>query len=135
MIQVFIDAFLDRKNELAAIYSEKHPEDYKEIVFNVVKLLSNVKDGYNSMDATRIHEIDDGDYQGTLMYVIAAEGYQPDDYWFVKVGYGSCSACDTLQDIQSRTPYGDRPTAEQIKDYITLSPHVVEGLKSMQTER
>jgi hypothetical protein len=88
--------------------------------------------GKYNPDPERIHVIDDGDYQGTLVYVIGSKNYQPDVYWYVKVSYGSCSNCDTLAAIRdnANTP----PTAEQIKDYITLALHIVQGLKEMEDE-
>lgn len=62
--------------------------------------------------------------------MIAEKGYQPNDYYFVKVGYGSCSGCDTLEGIRN---YEDgNPTEEQVKDYMTLALHVVQGLKRME---
>jgi hypothetical protein len=129
MIQEFVDKFMAKKEELEKVFSEKHPEEYKEIIAAVVGVIG---DEYGTPDKNRIHVIDDGDYQGTLLFVIGANGYQPNGYWYVKVGYGSCSGCDTLQSISD---YSDEPpTAEQIKDYMTLALHVVQGLKKMGDE-
>ena len=75
-------------------------------------------DEYGDPDPNRIHEIDDGDYQGTLVYVIAAKDYQPDDYWYVKIGYGSCSACDTLEAIRNFSD--EKPTPEQVEGLYDL---------------
>jgi hypothetical protein len=133
MIQEFVDRYMAKKDLLAATFT-KHPGDYKELVKNVISVITDEDDwGQYNPDPERIHEIDDGDYQGTYVYVIAAKGYQPSNYWYVKVSYGSCSGCDTLQSIQ----YGpsdwdnDRPSDEQIKDYMTLALHIVQGLKEM----
>lgn len=127
MIKEFVELYLKRKSELEELFRAKHPDDYKEVVKNVITVLKT--DDYDSISPGLIHEIDDGDYQGTLVYVIGAEGYQPSDYWYVKVGYGSCSGCDTLQAIRE---YSDEPpTQEQIKDYMTLCLHIVQGLKKM----
>ena len=130
MIQTFIDRFLAKKPELEAIFSAAHPSDYKEIVTNVIKLVTDEEEyGDFNPDPERVHQIDDGDYQGTLLFVVAAKGYQPSDYWYVKVGYGSCSGCDTLESIKN---YDDEtPKPEQVKDYMTLALHVAEGLKKM----
>jgi hypothetical protein len=128
MIQEFVDKFMEGKVQIEDAFKEKAPESYKEIVEKVISLLHD-DDAYDSVDPERIHEIDDGDYQGTLLYVIAASGYQPDDYWYVKVGYGSCSGCDTLESISG---YSDeKPTDDQVKDYMTLALHIVQGLKKM----
>jgi hypothetical protein len=127
MIKEFAEKFESNKAKVEGFFREKHPEDYKEVVKNVVSVLAD--DEYGSIDPERIHVIDDGDYQGTLLFVIAATGYQPSDYWYVKVSYGSCSGCDTLQSISG---YSDeRPNDEQIKDYMTLALHIVQGLKKM----
>lgn len=129
MIAEFVSRFTEKKPELEKVFSEKHPE-YKEIVKAVISVIGNEEDYANdSPDPERIHEIDDGDYQGTLVYVIGAKGYQPSGYWYVKVGYGSCSGCDTLEYI--RRCSCTAPTTEQVKDYMTLALHIVQGLKKM----
>lgn len=84
MIAEFVELFMAGKPKLEALFSEKHPENYKAIVEAVMDVLNN-GDDYGAPDPKRIHELDDGDYQGTLVYVIAATGYQPSDYWYVKV--------------------------------------------------
>lgn len=129
MIQEFVNRYMDKKDLLSATFAE-HPEDYKEIVKNVISVITEDDDyGDFNPDPERIHEIDDGNCQGSLVYVIGAKGYEPSDYWYVKVGYGSCSGCDTLESIKG---YIDEPsTDEQVKDYMTLALHIVQGLKKM----
>jgi len=64
-----------------------------------------------------------------LLFVVAAEGYQPSTYWAVKVEYGSCSGCDTFESIRE---YGNAPpTDEQAKKYFTLALHIVQGLREV----
>ena len=76
-----------------------------------------------------ILSIDHGDYQGTLLFIIAASGYQPNKYWFVKVDYGSCSGCDTLEGIRC---YSDGPPSDaQVADYMTLALHILQGIKPL----
>lgn len=129
MIKEFIQRFEKGRPLLEAQFTAEHPGDYQTIVKAVVEVIGNEED-YYSPDPNRIHTIDDGDYQGTLVYVIGARGYQPDSYWFVKVGYGSCSGCDTLESISN---YSSKPpTAEQVKDYMGLALNIVQGIKSMQ---
>lgn len=125
MIQQFVDAFMEKKGTLEDKYGWEHPENYLSIVKDVAGLLPD-------MDPERVTEIDHGDYQGTLVYVIGAEGYQPHDFWFVLVGYGSCSGCDTLEEIKSEH-YGP-PEPQQTADYMTLALHIVQGLKHMGDE-
>ena len=127
MIQEFVDRFMARKERLENMFSS-HPVNYAEIVKNVVTVITN-KDDYDEPDPDRIHEIDDGEYQGTLVYVIAATGYQPSDYWYVKVGYGSCSGCDMLESIHGYS--SDPVTDDQKKCYMLLALHIVQGIKKM----
>ena len=65
------------------------------------------------------------------MYVIGGTGYQPRDYWYVMVYYGSCSGCDTLQAICG---YTDKVTDSQVADYMTLALHILQGIKAMGDE-
>lgn len=71
--------------------------------------------------------IDNGDYQGTQIFLIPMETYQPsvEDYVYTNTYYGSCSGCDTLQAIQSYD-YNELPNEEQIKDYMTLALHLLQ---------
>lgn len=128
MIQEFVDRFMANRQEITAKLGEKHVHNYAELVKLVVA--SVVGDDYGQPNPEAIHEIDDGDYQGTLLYVIPANTYQPSDYWFVKVYYGSCSGCDTLQGISSY--FTETPTPEQVNEYWTLCLHIVQGLKKME---
>lgn len=77
---------------------------YKDLVKKVVELILNDEDNDwdDKWDAENITEIDNGDYQGTLLYMIPLKTYQPSEYEYLMtyVGYGSCSGCDTLQNIQ-----------------------------------
>jgi hypothetical protein len=130
MIKEFVDLYMKNKETLELTFKNKHPENYKEVVCNVIGILKT--DDYDCISNKRVHEIDDGDYQGTLVYIIGADGYQPDDYWYVKVGYGSCSGCDTIEAIREYSE--DLPTEGQVKDYMTLCLHIVQGLKKLNCE-
>lgn len=130
MIKEFVDAYYEKEKELREKFTSKHPENYMEVVRNVIAVLPGAN--HHKPDIERIHEIDDGDYQGTLVYVIATEGYQPNTYWYIRVGYGSCSGCDTLEGIWEYSD--DPPNEEQVKDYMMLALHIVQGLKQMSDE-
>lgn len=132
MIQTFVSRWDAGKDKLAAVFAEKHPSNYKEIVTEVIKLITTDRYGNYAPDPELITEIDNGDYQGTLLYVIPEKGYQPFDYYYVKVGYGSCSGGDTLQSISDYS--SEKPTKSQIKDYMTLALHIVQGLKEMKDD-
>jgi hypothetical protein len=128
MIQEFVNAFMEHKTEIRDILKKTHPENYQDIVKIVIGFMPEVN--YNQPNPELIHEIDDGDYQGTLLYIIAAKGYQPDTYWYVYVNYGSCSGCDTLQAISRYS--SESPTNEQADDYTKLALDIVTGLKLME---
>jgi hypothetical protein len=131
MIQKFVNRFMAAESVLRETFAANPPDDYIDIVKAVVSVIGE-EGAYGEPDATRIHQIDDGDYQGTLVFVIAGEGYRPSEYWYVKVVYGSCSGCDTLQRI--RDDIDDPLTKKQLDAYMTLALHIVQGFKSMQTE-
>lgn len=79
-------------------------------------------------DAENIIVVDNGDYQGTLLFLIPRDTYQPseDEYLMTYVGYGSCSGCDTLQAIQE---CGENiPTPEQLKDFMSLCKDLVTNM-------
>lgn len=130
MINDLVLRWEKNKHLIKEEFQKKHPDDYKEVVLNVIKHITSEDEyGDYNLDPERIHEIDDGDYQGTLIYVIGAKGYQPSDYWAVSVNYGSCSGCDTLQRIQDYS--NDAPDEDQVKDYMTLALHIVQGIKEI----
>jgi hypothetical protein len=128
MIQKFIERFDAAREALRVGFTEKHPESYADIVKRVVAAL-NDEDDYDAPDPERVHQIDDGDYQGTLVFIIGCKGYQPSTYWGVLVSYGSCSGCDTFEAIRC---YGDdTPTPEQVGQYMTLATHIVQGIREI----
>lgn len=130
MIQEFVDRFMANKPAIQAVFQQAHPEDYLAVVSTVIQHI--VENDWEGPDATRIHQIDDGDYQGTLLFVIPEIGYQPHKYYYVMVDYGSCSGCDTLQRIRD---YSDLPpTEQQVADYMTLALHIVQKLKVMSED-
>lgn len=128
MITEFVQLWDKHKNVLEAHYaSNTVPDDYKDIVTNLVRLVLNAED--NIIDPERIHKIDDGNYQGTLVFILGEDGYQPSSYYSVMVGYGSCSGCDTLERIRG---YDDKKcTKEQVSDLMTLSLHIIQKLKRL----
>lgn len=105
---------------------------YKTLVELIVKYILNDEDNKwssQTWDDTNITLIDDGDYQGTQLFLIPTKNYQPGphDYLMTYADYGSCSVCDTLEGIQS-DHYGKKPTDEQVADYMTLCLHLVQRM-------
>ena len=79
-----------------------------------------------SFDLKHITEIDNGDYQGTLIYIIPLNTYQPSvhEHLCVYVYYGSCSGCDTLLGISNYDT--GLPTEEQVREYMLLCLHMIQ---------
>lgn len=129
MIQEFVDKLMANEAALRAGFAENKPVSYADLVARVVSVLH---DGNRSPDPNRIHEIDDGDYQGTLLYVIADGSYQPSTYWAVSVDYGSCSGCDTLEaicDDYRSAGYGSPLNDEGVRQVWQLAVNIVQGLR------
>lgn len=129
------------------VENEKHLEEvirnssdhehwsYADLVKLIVKEVFNHGEIHGDLvwatEDDDIVEIDHGNYQGTLLYLIHIDTYQPDHYEYLisSVWYGSCCVCDTLQRIQSDGDYDELPTEEQVNDYITLCRHIVTSFK------
>lgn len=125
----FIERFDNKRNEIKETLAFlldtcKDNIDYEDIVRIVI---DSIHEGNGDPNPNVIHEIDDGDYQGTLLFIIPADTYCPFDYWYVRVAYGSCGACDTLLDIL----YGSYSREQQINDLFTLALHIFQGLNKL----
>ena len=96
--------------------------EYKDLVKLTVVFILNDE---NEWSVNKIKEIDDGDYQGTLLYLIPEDTYQPNssEYLMTFVEYGSCSGCDTLQAIQCFLDTKDRN--ESINDLMHLCKDLI----------
>ena len=124
MIKEFVDRWDKNKEKIRKIFEEKDTYwNYKDIVKLVIENITTNDYGEFAPDPNRIHSINDGDYQGTLIFLIAEKGYQPDDYYYVKIYYGSCSGCDTLEAALDGR--------DKVNDLMSLSLHIVQGLKSL----
>lgn len=128
------------------VYNKLSDCTYSYLVKLVVKyILNDGKSGeyYNTdeWDEDNITEVDNGGYQGTLLYLIPAKICQPceNEYLITFVEYGSCSECDTLLNIQMLMPanrdyYDSDDQFESIKrrtieDFMTLCLHLVQHMK------
>lgn len=107
---------------------------YSELVKLVVREVLNggktENDDYEEYfwDVEHITVVDDGDYQGTLLFLIPDDTYQPSEYEYLLtfVNYGSCSGCDTLLAIQD---YGEcKLTERQVKDFMVLCKDIVANM-------
>lgn len=105
--------------------------DYLDIVEAVVAhVLNDGEYKRGKWDVANITEIDNGNYQGTLLYLIPQNTSQPTEYEYLMtyVGYGSCAICDTLIAIQ-RYGKGQHLTDNQIKSFMALSKDIITNMK------
>lgn len=117
-----IQQFEENREAIKASIEERYENEGNYIEYkDLVEVLVSYIDG---MDEHRISQIDYGDYQGCLVYIIAEEGYQPANYWAIRVWYGSCSACDSLHNAL----YSSKDT---IGDLMALILHMAQGAKQI----
>lgn len=121
MLKILKEKWNKNENLLKERIDKMTPEEFSNLQYkNIVELtfetiFNNSDYKYENLNIKRITEIDDGDYQGTLVYLIPFDTYQPSEgeYLMTNVGYGSCSGCDTLLDIQGYDY--DKPITENQK--------------------
>lgn len=99
--------------------------EYLDLVKMTMTYIFNNEEGlpdYEKLDIDNITVINDGDYQGTLLFVIPFKTYQPgaNDYIITFSYYGSCSGCDSLLNIQDWHKEGEPATKEQLHDLMIL---------------
>jgi hypothetical protein len=117
-----IKRFDEVRERLLSDFTDNPPSQYVDVVKTLVRVLSCDS---LPMDYKRIKCVDWGDYQGTKVFVIGATGYQPSTHWSTQCNYGSCSGCDTLQNIQ------DGSVKDKAKDYVTLALHLAQKMKEI----
>lgn len=138
MIKEFVEKWEKYKNELEEYFRnnmQKEYATYQDIVELLFKIIINrdIDDYWYKFDTDNIIVIDDGDYQGTQIFILHQNGYQPsiEEYVYTNTYYGSCSGCDTLLGIQS-CDLEELPNEEQIKDYMFLSLHLLQRCNYME---
>ena len=132
MDKVLVDKWNERnvqvKNAITALLEDN---GWGITYTNILKVTLQVMfeddydEGYGYPNYENIHVIDDGDYQGMLLFIVPEYGYQPSVYWKFTVFYGSCSYCDTLQSILEDNDDKD----QQIMDLMTLALHMIQSGK------
>lgn len=141
MIEAIVKQWDANKHKLEEYFATTKQEDYRDYKTIVVKLfelviteIENEWSGTDEFDISKMTVIDDGDYQGTTIYIIPKDTYQPsiNDYVITNNYYGSCSGCDTLLAISSYED--DLPNKEQVKEYMTIALHLVQKLRWLGSE-
>lgn len=133
MIKEFVERWDKYKGDLEKYFRNTRQEeysDYKDIVKALFKEVINKEeiDGYE-FDLDKMTIIDDGDYQGTQIFIIPLDTYQPsvEEYVITNTYYGSCSGCDTLLAISCCDD--GIPNEKQVKDYMELALHLLQKCK------
>ena len=135
MIQEYIDAWNERKDIFEHWLRHcvnANRMSYEDIVRGIVTEVINptVEDTYsNVLDIGKMRVIDDGDWQGTTIYIIPKDTYQPniDEYVITHNYYSSCSGCDTLLACQGWSD--EEVSDETIKGIMTIALHLIENMK------
>ncbi len=125
MIKDVIESWEKNKHFLQELIETTNQDkiSYNWFVTNISKLILDIEDPI-------VHEINDGEYQGTMLYLITDNSiYQPSvsNYYFTYVWYGSCSGCDALEGIRCYS--NELPDDKQVKEYMTLCLHIVQRIK------
>lgn len=124
------------KEYFATHIQEEYCNSYESLLTKTFELVINPYlksiSSWNIYSIEDIHTIDDGDYQGTYIFLIPKDIYQPisTDYLVTYVGYGSCSGCDTLLGIHNYDTEG-LPSKEQVEEYMTLCLHMIQHCKPL----
>ena len=136
MIKEFCLAWEKNKGKLEEYFRNTKQGKYN-VYRNLVELLFDIvinPEVNNKFDTKNILEIDDGDYQGTEIFILHKDVYQPDieDYVYTNTYYGSCSGCDTLLSINEYE--GGLPSESQVNDYMDLCLHLLQRCHYMIDE-
>ena len=133
MIQEIIKKWDKNKYKLEEYFSTTKQEkygSYEAIIQQIFELVINSdEESYERFNINKMTVIDDGDYQGTQIFIIPKDTYQPniDDYLITHTYYGSCSGCDVLEGIRNYS--SGLPTEQQVKEYMILALHLVQKMK------
>lgn len=134
MIKNLVKSWENHKHELEmdilANEKEYRHAEYDELVEKLIHFIFNTEEmlgdsTYYKYNMNANNTIDDGDYQGTRIFFINRDSYQPSetDYIVTFVYYGSCTSCDALQGAQSCY-------LEMMKDdLMTLFLHMIQKAK------
>lgn len=130
MIQEFCDKVIGNKDSIIDWLRQlDHQPSYEELVKRVIETI-NLDADYGEPDPTQIVTIDHGGYQGTLLFIVPEVGYQPSKYWSLKVFYGSCSGCDTLQGIFG-WDWPKEKSEQELNELYTLMLHLVQSMREI----
>lgn len=129
MIKEFYLAWEKNKDTLKEYFRthEKNNYDsYGELVELLFNLVINPEMDYK-FNTDDMVELDNGGYQGTLIFILHRDTYQPDvtDYVYTNTSYGSCGYCDVLESIYYSNNETS-PTDDQVDSYMKLCLYLLQ---------
>lgn len=130
MIKEYVKQWDANKHLLEEWFKNNIPSNYEQIHEKLFELVLKPIDGWSEWDLERKRVIDDGDYQGTVLFVMCPTIYQPSfyDYVFTYVNYGSCSGCDAFESIMSDE------REKHLPQLMELALHMVQCTKQLIDE-
>ena len=130
MTRIMKERWDANKDKLRAVLAERTDlntcqyEDLVKLTFETI-YNTTVTDLDCKLDLTNITVVNNGNYQGTLLFLIPFDTYQPSEHEYVMtyVGYGSCSVCDALQAAQG---WGEgKLTEQQIAGFMDICGNLI----------
>lgn len=109
---------------------KKTCESYGDLVKVLINECLNYSKDYTKFSIDFVC-VDDGHYQGTQLFILHYDLYQPDvdEYFIFDNNYGSCSGCDTLLGIIGYGSNDCFPNEDVVNKLMTLCLHMVQRMK------
>lgn len=116
------------------IANNNQPGSYSALVKAVIsQVLNNGVNDYWEQFSEDFIKIDDGDYRGTLLFILHKNVDAPSvrHYYYCDIRYGSCSACDAFLSVREQS-YDKTPTEKQVNGYMKLCLHIIQQIKTIR---
>ena len=106
----------------------KHYTRYSRIVESLFNICFVDEENNSLFDTSKMVQIDNGEYQGTLIYVIPYDTYQPNihQHVYTHIYYGSCNLCDMLGIVLNQDNIND-----QVNGLMSIALQFVQRIKKM----
>lgn len=136
MIDKFVKRFNEKTSEIKQGLREMTELPSYGGLFRMLCDALHDEDDYDTPNSATVQRVSYGDYEGTLVFIVANSTCYPSEIWFTHVRYGSCSACDTLQGVHDRCKYSDDYSCRIITDdavdgYHRLMLHMLQNMKEV----
>lgn len=136
MIDSFVKRFNEKTSEIKQFLREMTDLPSYEELFRMLCDALYDEDDYGTPNSATVQRVSYGDYEGTLVFIVANSTCYPSAVWCTHIRYGSCSACDTLQGVHDRCEWNDDYTTRIITDkavegYHRLMLHMLQNMKEV----